>query len=193
MSEATMVDGEVLGGNSSFLNNVYGGYVQNGLKKYMQRDVQFSGKLKLDLSFLTEGLSGSFYGGMNFFNTLYTRQDQEFSVYEPVFGLTGEIDSVSIHNADVPANKFHAISSSSDFFRQVSYYGTLNYNRSFDEHKISANAVIYNNMLTNNNQLQQDVLFHTGLSANYLYQGKYAAEASLIGIGSRKLEKGQLG
>lgn len=191
LSEATLVDGEVLGGNSSFLNNIYGGFVQNGLRKLMQRDIQFSGKLKLDLSFLTEGLSGSFYGGMNFFNTLYTRQDQNFAVYEPVFGATGEIDSVSIHGADVPANKYHAISDLSDFYRQVSYYGTLNYNRAFDEHQLSVNAVIYNTSLTNNNQLQKDVGFHTGISANYLNQGKYTVEASLMGIGSRKLEKGR--
>lgn len=191
LSEANLVDGMVLGGNSSFLNNVYGGFIQNGLRKLMQRDVQFSGKLKLDLGFLTEGLTGSLYGGMNFFNSLYSRQDQDFAVYEPVFNFAGAIDTVITHGADVPSNKYHAISDNSDFHRQISYYGTLNYNRSIDEHKISLNGVIYNTLLTNNNQLQQDVLFHSGLSANYLYQGKYAAEASLMGIGSRKLEKGQ--
>lgn len=190
LSEATLVDGQVLGGTSTKLNNPYGGFVQNGLEKYMRRDVQFSGKLKLDLSFITEGLSGSFYGGMNFFNSLYTRQDQDFAIYEPFFNDAGVVDSVSIHGEDVPANKYNAISGSSDFFRQISYYGTLNYNRTFGEHKISATAVIYNNILTNNNQIQQDVLFHTGLSANYLYKGKYAVEAALMGIGSRKLEKG---
>ena len=191
LSEANLVDGMVLGGNSSFLNNVYGGFIQNGLRKLMRRDVQFSGKLKLDLGFLTEGLTGSLYGGMNFFNSLYSRQDYSFAVYEPVFDVNGAIDTAITHGADVPSNRFNAISGNSDFHRQISYYGTLHYNRSFDEHKISVNAVIYNTLLTNNNQLQQDVLFHSGLSANYLYQGKYAAEASLMGIGSRKLEKGQ--
>jgi len=137
LSEANLVDGMVLGGNSSFLNNVYGGFVQNGLRKLMRRDIQFSGKLKLDLGFITEGLTGSLYGGMNFFNSLYSRQDYSFAVYEPVFDVNGAIDTAIIHGADVPSNKFNAISGNSDFHRQISYYGTLNYNRRFDAHRIS--------------------------------------------------------
>jgi TonB-linked SusC/RagA family outer membrane protein len=191
LSEANLVDGQVLGGNSSFLNNVYGNLVQNGVRKLMQRDIQFSGKLNLDLSFLTKGLSGSVYGGMNFFNTLYTNQDPDFAVYEPVFNEAGEVDSVVVWGTDRAANKYHVNNGNSDFFRRISYYGTLNYKRTFGNHAISANAVIYDNILTLADELQQNVVFHTGISASYLYKKKYAVEASLMGIGSRKLKEGQ--
>jgi hypothetical protein len=66
----------------------------------------------------------------------------------------------------------------------------MNYNRSFDKHDISATALIYNDMITNRDLLQKDVLFHTGFSANYMYSDKYIAEMSLMGIGSRKLKEG---
>ena len=78
ISEANLDNGQLLGGNSSFLNNVYGDFTQNGNKKFMQRDVQFSGKLDIDMRFITEGLSASLYGGMNFFNTLYANQSSQF-------------------------------------------------------------------------------------------------------------------
>jgi len=191
LENAKLVDGQLLGGNSTYLDNIYGTFYKNGNIKYMQRDVQFSGKLNLDLSFIAEGLSGSVYGGMNFFNTLFATQSAEFAVYEPFFNSSsGAVDSVRIHGTDVAPNKYNVRSGNSDFFRRVSYYGTLNYNRTFDEHKVSATAVVYNNLLTQADEIQRDVLFHTGVYGNYSYLDKYTAEAALMGVGSRKLAPG---
>lgn len=191
LSEANLVNGKVLGGNSSFLNNVYGNYVQNGVKKLMERDIQFSGKLNLDMSFITKGLSASMYGGMNFFNSLFTNQDPDFAVYEPIFNGTGGVDSVKVWGIDKAANKYYVNNGNSDFFRGVSYYGTMNYNRSFGDHAISLNTLVYNNTLTLEDELQKNVVFHTGIYANYMYKKKYTLEGSLMGIGSRKLMEGQ--
>ena len=191
LRDANLVDGQFLGGNSSFLNNIYGNFIQNGNKKLMQRDVQFSGKLDIDMRFLTEGLSASLYGGMNFFNTIYSSQSPSFAVYEPVFDETsGLLDTVYVRGTDVAANKYNANNGNSTFFRHVSYYGTLNYNRSFGEHAVSATALMFTDMITNPDVLQKDVLFHTGFSANYMFSKKYIAEMSFMGIGSRKLKEG---
>ena len=191
LSKANLVNGQLLGGNSSFLNNVYGNLIQNGNKKLMQRDVQFSGKLDIDMRFLTKGLSASLYGGMNFFNTLYSNQSPSFTVYEPSFnGTTGRLDTVYVRGTDVAANKYNAINDSSTFFRHDTYYATLSYIRSFGQHDISATALMYTDMITNPNVNQKDVLFQTGFSANYMYSKKYIAEMSLMGIGSRKLKEG---
>jgi TonB-linked SusC/RagA family outer membrane protein len=191
ISEARLANGQLLGGNTSYLNNVYGSFTQNGNKKLMQRNVQFSGKLNLDMRFITEGLTASFYGGMNFFNVLYANQAPTFAVYEPVFDdASGLLDTVYVHGTDKAANNYITNNDNSDFFRHVTYYGTLNYNRSFNKHDISAIALVYSDMITNADILQKDVLFHTGFSANYMYSDKYMAEVSLIGIGTRKLEKG---
>lgn len=188
---AELVNGQLLGGNSSFLNNVYGNFILNGNKKYMQRDVQFSGKLDIDMRFLTEGLSASLYGGMNFFNTIYSSQNPSFAIYEPVFDETsGLLDTVYTRGTDIAANKYNTNDGNSDFFRHVAYFGTLNYNRTFGEHAVSATGLMFTDMITNPDVLQKDVLFHTGFSANYMYSKKYIAEMSLMGIGSRKLQEG---
>ncbi|MFC2115926.1 SusC/RagA family TonB-linked outer membrane protein [Bacteroidota bacterium] len=192
LTDAQLEDGQVLGGNSSFLDNVYGTLSRSGNRRLMQREVQFSAKLNLDMSFITNGLSASAYAGMNLYNSLTTLQNSVFSVYEPFFDkITEELDSVVIHGTDVSANNYRTNNSNSTFFRQVTYFGTLNYDRSFGAHAISAAAVFYNGFLNEREEIQKDVLYHTGLSANYMYSKKYVAEFSLTGIGSRKLEEGK--
>jgi TonB-linked SusC/RagA family outer membrane protein len=191
VSQAKLVDGQLLGGNSSYLNNVYGQLTRNGAQKMMRRNVQFSSYLDLDLSFITKGLSAKGYAGMNFFNSLYSEQDPSFAVYEPLFDGFGMVYDVIRHGQDVEANRYHVNNNNSDFFRQTSYYGTLNYTRSIGEHDISTTALVYNDMITFPDQLQKDQVFHTGVSANYMYGNRYVAEMSVMGIGSRKLEPGK--
>jgi hypothetical protein len=128
---------------------------------------------------------------MNFFNTIYSNQSPSFAVYEPVFDeTTGLLDTVYVRGTDIAANRYNTNNGNSTFFRHVSFYGTLNYNRSFGEHAVSATGLMFTDMITNPDVLQKDVLFHTGFSANYMYSKKYIAEMSLMGIGSRKLKEG---
>jgi len=191
LSQARLVDGQLLGGNSSYLNNVYGGLTRNGNQRLMRRNVQFSSVLNLDLSFITEGLSARAYAGMNFYNSLFSSQDPSFAVYEPLFDGFGRVYDVIRHSQDVEANRYHVNNNNSDFFRQTSYYGTLNYARSFGDHDISTTALLYNDMLVFPGELQKDQIFHAGISTNYMYLNRYVAEVSLMGIGSRKLEEGK--
>ena len=191
LSQARLVDGQLLGGNSSYLNNVYGGLTRNGNQRLMRRNVQFSSVLNLDLSFITEGLSARAYAGMNFYNSLFSSQDPSFAVYEPLFDGFGRVYDVIRHSQDVEANRYHVNNNNSDFFRQTSYYGTLNYARSFGDHDISTTALLYNDMLVFPGELQKDQIFHFGISTNYMYLNRYVAEVSLMGIGSRKLEEGK--
>lgn len=190
LSQAKLVDGQLLGGNSSYLDNVYGQLTRNGNQRMMRRNVQVSSFLNLDMSFITEGLSARGYVGMNFYNSLYAEQNPTFAVYEPVFDGSGNVFSVEKYNRDVEANNYGVNNDNSDFFRQASYYGTLKYVRSFGDHDISSTALVYNDMITNAGELQIDQILHTGISANYMYLDKYIAEVSMMGIGSRKLEEG---
>ena len=191
LSKAHLEDGLLLGGNSTFLNNVYGGFTQNGNKTFMERNAQFGGKLDIDMRFITKGLSASLFGGMNFYNTLAANQDPSFAVYQPVFDdISGLLDTVYVIGTDKAANRYNTNSGNSYFSRQTYYFGTLNYNRTFGNHEVSAVALIYNDNLTKPDTIQKDVLLHAGLSVNYSYSNKYVAEISLIETGSRKLKEG---
>ena len=191
VSKANLEDGMLLGGNATFLNNVYGGFTQKGKKAYNQRSAQFGGTIDVDLRFITEGLSASLFGGMNFYNTLYANQNSTFAVYQPVFdNISGLLDTVYVFGTDKLANQYITNNGNSDFSRQVSYYATLNYDRTFGNHQVSAVGLFYNDILTIPETLQDNVLLHTGISASYSYLNKYLAEMSIMGIGSRKLEEG---
>lgn len=189
LSEAKLVNGQLLGGNSSFLNNVYGNLTSNGGTRSNSREFQFGLKLDIDMDFITKGLSGRIYGGMNFYNSLFSRQDQDFAVYEPVF-IDPDVVDVIIHGQDREALKYHVQDNLSDFFRQESYYGTLNYNRTFGKHHVAANAVVNVDLMSLPDQIQRDMIMQTGISTNYSYANKYMAELSVMGTGSRKLEDG---
>jgi len=191
ISTANLENGLLLGGNSTFLNNVYGGFTQNGKKTYNQRSAQFGGTLDIDMRFITEGLSASLYGGMNFFNTMYASQNPTFAVYQPVFdNVSGLLDTVYVLGTDKSANQYITSDGNSYFSRQVTYYATLKYNRTFGKHEISSAALFYNDILTKPDTLQNDIVLHTGISANYSYSKKYIAELTLMAIGSSKLEEG---
>lgn len=191
VENANLVNGQLLGGNSSYLNNRYGDFTRSGNKKFMERMVLFNSKLNVDLSFITKGLSAKMYAGMNFYNSLATNQTASFAVYEPKFftDSTGIVDSVDvvIHGEDTDPRKYNTNDGNSDFSRQLSYFGSLNYNRTFGEHGISAVAIFSNDFMNKKEARQKDVLFHTGLAVNYAFSDKYLAEFSIMGIGSRKL------
>jgi len=191
MDEANLIDGQLLGGNSSFLSNVYGNLTQRGASKDTRSEVQFGIKLDIDMSFITQGLSAKVYGGMNFYNKINTNQDPKYKVYEPIINdQTGIVEGVNEFGADKAAGKFHANANNSEFFRLTTFYGTLNYNRSFGEHAISATGMAYADIAALPDQLQKDAAFNTGVVANYMYANKYIVEATFMGYGSRKLEEG---
>ncbi|NOR74233.1 MAG: SusC/RagA family TonB-linked outer membrane protein [Draconibacterium sp.] len=195
--EGKLIDGQFLGGSSSFLNNILGDLTQNGNTKEMKRNVQFSSILDLDLSFITPGLAAKAYGGMNFYNTLYSRQEQSYAVYEPFDSDNtrfesgeGVVTDVTVHGKDELGGKYHVQDNLSTFYRQTTYYGTLNYNRSFGDHNVSALAIFSNNQFVRPDEIQNTVALTTGGSVNYMYSNKYIAEVTLMGVGSRKLEEG---
>ncbi len=97
---------------------------------------------------------------MNFYNSLFTQQDYEYAIYEPVFNESGGLlDSVNIHGVYKPSNRYNTNDANSDSYRQITYFGNLSYNRNFDLHDISAVALIYGDEITNKGILQKMFCF----------------------------------
>ena len=80
---------------------------------------------------------------------------------------------VNVIGNDKSSNRFNTVENNSTFFRQVTYYGTLNYNRTFGEHDISVTGIVSGEEVSFPNEIQKDVVFHTGFSANYMLKNKY--------------------
>ena len=192
LNEAVLHNGMVLGGNSTYANNqIYGELFQNGRINYRQSITQFSGKLDVDLSFITKGLTAKVLAAMNFYNTLYSEQLYDYAIYEPLVDSLGVIDTVKIHGSDIPRDQFNTNNDLSTFTRQLNYYSTLGYDRNFGKHEISALALIYATELTREGSFQKQVFMHTGVSLNYMYNNRYVIEGSLMEVGSAKLPSGE--
>ena len=191
LDEANLHEGMLLGGNSTYANNqILGDLIQNGRVNYRRTLAQFSSNLDVDLSFITEGLSAKGYGGMSFYNTLFSQQNYEYAIYEPVLDSTGVLDTVFIHGEDVPRDQYNTNNGNSTYYRDITFYGNLNYDRNFGIHDISAMAVLYGNVFTPEGAFQSQALMHYGVTANYMYDKKYVLEGSLMRIGSKKLPPG---
>ena len=192
LEEANLRDGMLLGGNSTYTNNqILGELVQNGRVNYRQTLAQFSSNLDVDLGFITEGLSAKGYAGMNFYNTLFTEQSYDYAIYEPVLDSLGVLDTVLIHGDDVPRDQYNTNDDRSTYYRDITYYGNLSYDRSFGMHDISAMAIIYGGVLTTEGSFQRQVMLHYGVTANYMFNKKYVIEGSLMNIGTKKLPSGE--
>ncbi|MEX0988057.1 MAG: SusC/RagA family TonB-linked outer membrane protein [Bacteroidales bacterium] len=191
LEEANLHDGEVLGGNSTYANNqILGDLVQNGKFNYRQSLAQFSSNLDVDLGFITQGLTAKGYAGMNFYNTLYSEQLYDYSIYEPVVDSLGVLDTVIIHGTDVPRDQYSTNDGRSTYNRSINFYGNLSYDRSFGMHDVSALAILYGNVLSTEGSFQDETLLHYGVTANYMFNKKYVLEGSLMRIGSKKLPAG---
>lgn len=202
LQNANLVNGLVLGGNTTYQDNLLGLLTQNGDRSEMSRMMQFNTGLDLDMSFLTEGLCAKVYGTMNFFNHSVRAQNGTFSVYEPVYSVDmegNEVVSYIQHGNDESTSNYGTKKDQDYFSRQMSFYGTLNYNRSFNDHAVSAVGLAFldNRKLAydqDNSQhpdyYQDFVTYHYGISANYAYQNKYVIDASAVMLGSQKLNEG---
>ena len=192
LDNAILHDGMILGGNSTYANDqIYGDLAQNGSVRYRQSLVQFTGNVDVDLSFITEGLSLKGFGGMNFYNTLYSEQQYEYAIYEPLVDSTGAIDTLAIHGTDIKRDQYNTNNDSSTYNRQFTYFGRLGYDRSFGSHAVSASALIYGTTLTTESSFQDQVVLHGGFALNYMYGNRYVIEGSIMGIGSKKLPSGK--
>ncbi len=191
LEEATLHDGQVLGGNSTYANNqILGELIQNGKVNYQETLAQFGSNLDVDLSFITEGLSAKGYGSMTFYNSLFTEQSYAYAIYEPGVDSLGVLDTVFIHGEDIPRDQYNTNNENSTYYNNIGYYGDLSYDRSFGMHDISAMAILYGNVLTREGGFQKQTVFNYGFTANYMFNKKYVLEGSLMGIGTKKLPSG---
>jgi TonB-linked SusC/RagA family outer membrane protein len=192
LDNAVLHDGMILGGNSTYADNqIYGDLAQNGRARYRQGLVQFTGNVDVDLGFITEGLYLKGFAGMNFYNTLFSEQQYQYAIYQPLVDSMGAIDTLAIHGTDIKSDQYSTNNGLSTYNRQMTYFGNLGYDRSFGRHAVSASALFYGNSLTAEGAFQDYSFLHGGLALNYMYHNRYVIEGSIMGIGSKKLPAGK--
>ncbi|WP_418894944.1 SusC/RagA family TonB-linked outer membrane protein [Limibacterium fermenti] len=169
-------------------NPVYGMLNRSGYRTVIETNILAQTGLKLDLGFLSEGLSVS--GGMAYQtyvrNETGTNQSFKRLIREDDFStLDNFIQYKTFENTPLSYNK------GSVFFYYLNFLGSIDYNRRFGDHSIDASAhTYYLNQEKESAGSSSDVLPYKrqnfGLSALYGYKDKYFLKANMGYSGSEQ-------
>jgi TonB-linked SusC/RagA family outer membrane protein len=186
LGAAKLIDDKyLLGGTSEYPYNIYGEMTKSGSRNVMNRLFQMNTGLDFDFNFITQGLTGGAYLAFDMYNQFSTVLQNTYAVYRPVYA-GDTINSIIKYGQDV--KQTDKVVNDVSFYRRVGIYGTLNYNRIFNNiHEINAVALGYRDTYNTEDVLEPAKHLHFGLRINYSYRNKYIAELTGVLAGSGKL------
>jgi TonB-linked SusC/RagA family outer membrane protein len=181
---SSIIDGQyVLGGSNVYQTSLLGDMTRSGSDMTMNRYMQFNTGFELNLKGITKGLSAKGLLSLNFNNTYRKNILNKYSVYQIYeVGLMDSVKQVGVDNKTTQQNN-----SQTYFDRTISSYVSLNYDRDFGDHALSAVLVGTYNQYTQNAVFQQDKNLKIGFQANYTYKNRYLIDAGVLAQGSSKL------
>jgi TonB-linked SusC/RagA family outer membrane protein len=160
------------------------GYNQN-----TQTNIYAQSALKLDMSFLTQGLNLSGYVGYqtNYGNTLFSQQTFAGWVRTNDYR---EVDFTRYGtNEDTPLSNYK----NTHFYYNLTFKGVMDYDRTFGLHHVSGLAFAFYQIINTDNTDSPALLpykyLHSGLEAAYDYAGRYLLKFDLGYSGSEQYAK----
>lgn len=154
-------------------NPTYGMLNRRGYVNHTVTNIFAQFDLKLDLSFLTKGLSakGVFAYQTNSVNSLYTRQD-----YKRMKRDISDMDKLVFSDIYSNENSTLSYSKGASHYYHISYQAQINYHRSFGKSRIDGTAYgFYQNLITAGNWYPHNRLL-TGVKGKYIYDNRYMLE-----------------
>lgn len=185
-ANASLIDGKyVPGGTNIYQDNIYANQVLAGYRNTMNRILQINTGLDFDLGFITEGLTARAYLTFDVRNYYESRLLNTYAVYEPVIlpDINGA-DSLGYNKIGLDTETGRESIINPDFYRRIGLYGTINYQRTFNDHEINAVGVAYRQQVQLNGDIHQVKDLHFGIQANYSYKHKYIAQVGGVLAGS---------
>jgi TonB-linked SusC/RagA family outer membrane protein len=196
LSNPFLIDGQyLLGGNSTNLINPYGDANFSGNNNLTRQNFQLNNGINFDLGkIITKGLSARTYLSFDFQNYNVDKNARAYAVYAPTYIANGSgIDSISVVELGRNTKEETRTISSSNFYRNLGYFATLDYNRKFNKNEVSATALAYSHKKSTQGEIQNDVSHHLGFRVDYIYNDKYLADFSGAYVSSNKLADGNRG
>jgi TonB-linked SusC/RagA family outer membrane protein len=184
LSSALIYENQILGGNQTYQENIFGNFLKKGYSNGVTRYNQFGSSLEIDMNKFVTGLVLT--GGLNFdFNaSQIVSQTNTYAVYEPIF--TGNtLSSVIKRGMDQFTGNQNVASTLIQ--RRIGFYGKLEWNRIFKEHRIYANVLGNGESFNDVVGDQPNKFSNFATTLNYGFQNKYLAEFSASYTGSMYL------
>ncbi|MCK9506923.1 MAG: SusC/RagA family TonB-linked outer membrane protein [Pigmentiphaga sp.] len=185
--KSLIYDEYLLGGSSTFTQNIYGDLLLGGYNNTIDRNSQLNIGIDVDLKSILNGLKFRTHLGYDNYNAYRQTQRNTYAVYEPTFLPD---DSISVKAIGV--NRFTGGQSIGgvSFYRRMSWANTLNYNKIFDNiHYLDVTALSLISTYKQNMFLYTEKAANFGLRANYAFDNKYIIETTNMLVGSPRFSK----
>jgi TonB-linked SusC/RagA family outer membrane protein len=188
-----IIDGQyILGGTQEYLTNPVADLYAGGYLEYINRVLQLTNTINIDLNSLVNGLSFHTRFNADYYNAYIQSINNEYSVYAPTW------DSVPGSNVITRLEKFgndirtgdQNIEASGQR-RNLGFSMYFNYMRSIsDIHNISAILLASGTSITTNGIIQASTNTNLGLQIGYNYKHRYWIDFSGAVVNSTKLPEG---
>ncbi len=188
LETAAIINGDyILGGSSEYTTNIYGQMNNGGFRKQMDRTLQFSSGIDLDLNQFVDGLTGKIFFSFDMSNSYTSSMVNDYAVYFVRKNNPIGSDSLQINKIGLDDRASNPSTAEVDFLRRTALYATLKYQKKIGVHEIDLTALSYRQQVNLPNAFNPDKNLHFGLRANYMYNEKYIAEFNSAMVGSSKL------
>ncbi|WP_319592417.1 SusC/RagA family TonB-linked outer membrane protein [uncultured Draconibacterium sp.] len=184
----------LLGGTNQYQSTVYGNMFFGGNTKEIYRHMQFNNGLEFNLESLVNGLTFRTNLSFDLYNEYQQSVRNNYAVYSPTWvtasngndsiaSLTKIGDDLVTGNQDID---------DSFFYRRIGFFGTFEYNRTFNRiHSLNATFIGYFNRQDNEGMVVSNKNAHLGLRLAYGLKDKYFADFSSTLTNSIKLPEGK--
>lgn len=183
----------ILGGSSIYTNNIYGNQAMGSYHTSINRTIQLSQGIDIDLNGLVEGLRFKTFIGLDVFNRYSQDLTNQYAVYQPVwqsFAGTDSITSLTKTGTDVRDGVQNI--GSIYFARRYAANARFDYERVFkDVHSVSGMLVGYFDQFDMEDQLIPERHANLGLRLAYNYNKTYYVNFSGALVNGYKLAPGK--
>ena len=193
LRNALRVNGDyLLGGTTLYTDNIYGNQSFGNYSTNIDRTLQYTQGLAIDLNRYVKGLSFNGAVSVDVFNSYIQSVSNSYAVYEPTWTADDSISYLTKVGADLRTGTQFA--SNAYFQRRTNVYASFDYSRDLgNKHALSATLLGYVGQLRQEDLLIPQKEAHVGARIAYNYAGKYLADFSSAYVNGYKMPPGNKG
>lgn len=182
-------ESNILGGSLFKTRNVYGEMMYAGYDQRVDRNIRTRFGFDFNLNNYVQGLKAGVYASLDGNSRFEYGKNEGYSTYVPLSMLDDGYDLLQVQQGVKSDDQVRKANSD---FLSTTFYAHINYNRVFAEkHKVGLTAIGYRQTTSTSNSTQYGKTLHTGLSADYIFDGRYILEASAVLAGTNKFAEAE--
>ncbi len=192
-SSKNIIDGQyILGGTQEYLTNPFADLYVGGYLEYINRVLQLTNTINIDLNSVMKGLSFRTKFNADYYNAYIQSINNDYSVYAPTWDTVPGSDVITglqKFGTDLRPGKLNIDASAQT--RNLGFSAQFNYMRSLnDVHNISVILLASGTSITRNRIYQSSTNTNLGLQLGYNYKHRYWLDFSSTVVNSTKLPEG---